>query len=79
MRCGGCEKEYTGETARTLGVKFNEHTDGKYPNSVTTEHTCTTGHKYTLTAVKVLVREVSDFNRKVKEVIAMHQMPTSPE
>ena len=33
-----CEKEYIGETSRTLGVRFKEDTDGKHPNSAITEH-----------------------------------------
>ena len=34
-------KEYIGETGRTLGVRFKEHTDGKHPSSAITEHTST--------------------------------------
>ena len=38
VKCGGCEKEYIGETVpcRTLGVRFKEHTDSKHPNSAIT-------------------------------------------
>ena len=79
VKCGGCEKEYIGETARTLGVRFKEHTDGKHPNSAVTAHTSTTGHKYSLADVKVLVREDSDLKRKVKEAIAIHKKKNSPE
>ena len=57
MKNGGCEKEYIGKTARTLGVGFKEHTNGKHLNSAITEHTFTTGHKYTLADVNVLVKE----------------------
>ena len=49
MKCGGCENEYIGETARTLGVRFREHTDGKHPNFSITEHPSITGHKYKYT------------------------------
>ena len=74
VKCCGCEKEYFGETARTLEVKFKEHTDGKQLNYVITERTLdSTGHKYTLADVKLLVREDNDFKRKVKEAIAIHK------
>ena len=73
MKYGGCEKEYIGETARTLGVRFKEHTNGKHNNSTITEHTSITGHKYAMTDVKVLVKEDSDFKRKVKEAIVIHK------
>ena len=72
MKCGGCE-EYIGGTARTLGTRLKEYIDGKYHNSAVTEHTSSTGHKYTLADVNVLVREDSDFKRKVKEAIAIHK------
>ena len=52
---------------------FKDHTDGKHSNSAITEHTFSPGHKYTLGNVKVLVREASDFKRKVKEAIAIHK------
>ena len=60
MKCGECA-EYIGKTARTLGMRFKEHTEGKHPNPAITEHTSNTGHKYTLAYVKVLVREDCDF------------------
>ena len=52
MKCGECDTEYIGEIARTLGVRFKEHT------SITV-------HKYTLADVKILVKEDSEFKRKV--------------
>ena len=76
VKCGGCEKEYIGETA-TLGVTFREHTGGKHPNSAITKHTATTGHKYTLDNVKVLIREENGFKRKVKEAISIHKSQPS--
>ena len=50
-----------------------QSTNVKHPNSAITEHTSTTGHKYTLADVKVLVKEDCDFKRKVKETIAIHK------
>ena len=64
------------ETARTLWVRFKEHTlsDGKYPNLAITKHTSTTGNKYTVADdVEVLVKEDSDVTKKVKEGIAIHK------
>ena len=37
VKCGGCEKEYIGETPKILGVRFKEHTDGTHLNSATSE------------------------------------------
>ena len=39
---------YIGETARMLGTRFREHTDGKHSDSAIAEHTSPTGHRYTL-------------------------------
>ena len=61
MKCGVCEKEYIGNIARTVGVRFKEHTDGKHPSSAVMEHTYITGHTYTLADMKVLVKKDSDF------------------
>ena len=69
MKCYECEKEYMGET-----VRFNKHRDGKHPHPAVTAHTSTTGHKYTLAdMISALVKEDIDFQRKVKEAIAIHK------
>ena len=75
MKCGGCDKEYIGEAAMTLGVWFKEHTDDKHPNPAVTEHTATTGHKYTFADVKVLVKEDGEFKRNVREVAIQKNKP----
>ena len=72
VTCGGCEKEYIGGGARTLRVRFKEHTDSKHPNSLY-HHRTHLPHRPYLADVKVLVREDSDFKRKVKEAIAIHK------
>ena len=68
-----CNKEYVGETARSLGTRFKEHTDGKHPNSAITEHTQDTGHRYSIEDVKVLNREDKLLPRKVREAINIHK------
>ena len=63
-----CEKEYIGETSRTLGVRFKEDTDGKHPYSGITEHTSSADHKYTLADAKVLTRKDSDKSQPVLNI-----------
>ena len=57
VKCGGCEKEYISKTARTLGVRIKEHT----ANSAITDHTSSSGHKYTFVDAKVLLKVDGDF------------------
>ena len=56
---------YIDETARMLGTRFREHTDGKHPNSAIEEHTSSTSHHYTLVDTKILVKEGKWFQRKI--------------
>ena len=53
MTCDNCPAEYVGETARTLGTRYGEHTDGKHPQSAIQGHMENTGHTYSLDNVKV--------------------------
>ena len=69
--------EYIGETARMLGTRFCEHTDGKHPNSAIMEHTFITGHCYIMDDTKILVREDKWFPRKTREALNFHKR--SPE
>ena len=45
----------------------------KHTDSTVTKHISTTGNKYILANVKMLVKEDIDFKRNVKEVIAIHK------
>ena len=49
---------------------FRSH---KHPNSAITEYTSTTGHKYTLADVNMLVKEDADIKMDFKEAIATHK------
>ena len=71
-------KEYIGETARSLEVKFKEHQTANIltqPSQNTPPWT--TGHKYTLANVNVLVKQDSDFKRKVKVAFTIHKKKTA--
>ena len=68
-----CHKEYIGETERTLGKGFKEHTDVRYPSSAVQEHIDLTGYSVTFNLVKMLCKEHHKTRRKVKEAIEMHQ------
>ena len=67
-----CDQEYIGDTARMLGTRFQEHTDGKLPNSTIVEHTLSTGHRYTLDNTKILIRDKKWLPRKIKEALHIH-------
>jgi hypothetical protein len=67
--CPDCKKEYIGETARTLDIRFKEHTARKYSNSPLKEHMEATGHKCSMQNVKVIEKEDNWFRRRVKEAI----------
>ena len=57
VKCGSCDREYIGETAKALGTRFKEHMDGNHPTSAVHEHTSSMGHKFTMDNIKILVRE----------------------
>ena len=73
MKCVQCGKLYIGETARSLGARFKEHTDGKHPSSAVTEHMSATGHWFTMDSTKVVSKEEQTFKRKIKEAMTIHQ------
>ena len=73
VKCGTCDKEYIGETARALGTRLKEHTDGKHQSSAITEHQQVTGHLCDTDNVKVLTQEERFFPRKIREALKIHQ------
>ena len=54
VKCSDCDQKYIGETARMLGTRFQEHTDGKHPNSAIVEHASSTSHRNTLDDMKIM-------------------------
>ncbi len=72
-KCKICDKKYIGETARTFKTRFNEHTDGKHPNSAINEHTESTGHTFNIDDTKILVKEQKLDARKIREAICIHK------
>ena len=73
VKCSECDHEYISETARLLGIKFWEHSDGKHPNSAIKEHSSSTHHHYTLDDTKILVKEDKWFPRKIWEALHIHK------
>ena len=75
LSCENCPASYVGETARSLGTRFKEHTDGKHPSSAVWEHIDSTGHQYTLEKARILTREDNPYARKIREalLIAKHR------
>ena len=61
-----CGEEYIGETARTLGERYQEHLRGPCPIQV---HNQLMGHQTTHDNFSIIGREEQDFTRLIKESI----------
>ena len=71
--CDTCKKEYVGESGRTIGIRYGEHTDGKHSSAIY-DHVSTTGHTCcSLENVKVISREDKYWARKYRESIQIHK------
>ena len=71
--CDTCKKEYVGESGRTIGIRYGEHTDGKHSSAIYA-HVSTTGHTCcSLENVKVISREDKYWARKYRESIQIHK------
>ena len=71
IKCRDCDKEYIGETGRTLGKRVEEHR--KLTSSAVHEHMSTTGHRIDWNKVKVIDSEPVEHRRKTKEAIHIKQ------
>ena len=69
VKCDVCDAEYIGETARTLGIRYKEHTDGKHDSAVQDHLNQSPGHKTTTENVSVLASEENWTARKIREAI----------
>ena len=67
-----CHKQYSRATQRTVGQRFNEHTDGIHPSSVVQEHIDLTSQPVTSDHVRMLCKE-DETRRKVKEAIEIYK------
>ena len=72
VKCDNCDKEYVGESGRTVGIRHKEHTDGKHSSGVY-DHIKATGHTCSLKNVKVISREPNYWARKYRETIHIHK------
>jgi hypothetical protein len=70
--CASCEDFYIGETARSLGKRFDEHrkTDKE---SALLEHIKHSGHSISFDDVSILANETNYNARKVKEALEIHK------
>lgn len=73
VKCDVCDAEYIGETARTLGIRYKEHIDGKHDSAVRDHLNQSPGHKTTAENVSVLAREENWAARKIREAIYIHK------
>ena len=67
IHCEKCNKEYVGETARSLEISVKEHQSRS--SSAIHEHCRLEGHAVDPSKTKVLSTEVNTFKRRIKEAI----------
>ena len=70
MPCDTCEGFYIGETERSLGTRYKEHTR-THPGSAVREHMANTGHSFSFDDLTILGREPGFNARKIKEALAI--------
>ena len=66
--CGSCDDFYVGETARSLGKRFEEHAATDRESAVL-EHVKKSGHSVSFEDVRVLASEPRFHQRKVREAL----------
>ena len=72
LPCDNCEDFYIGESERTLGKRYKEHTQ-THQGSAVLEHIQNTGHSFSFDDLTILGRE-SNFNaRKIKEALEIYK------
>ena len=74
--CGTCKDFYVGETACTLGKRFEEHSSTDKESAVL-EHLKKTGHSCSFDDVRVLATEPNYITRKIKEAIEIYKASPS--
>ena len=67
IHCEKCNKEYVGETARSLEIRVKEHQSRS--SSAIHEHCRLEGHLVEPNETKVLSTEINTFKRRIKEAI----------
>ena len=70
IHCEKCNKEYVGETARSLEIRVKEHQSRS--SSAIHEHCRLEGHSVDPNKTKVLSTEVNTFKRRMKEAIQIN-------
>ena len=71
INCNSCDDSYIGETARSLGQRFQEHQT--HDQSAIKEHLSASGHSVSLDDVRILTSEARLDARKVKEAIEIYK------
>ena len=76
IQCRDCDKEYIGETGRTLGKRVKEHR--KLATSAVHDHMRSTGHNIVWNKVTVIDTEPVEHRRRTREAIHMRQRRPAP-
>ena len=72
MECEDSQKQYIGETGRTLDKRFKEHTDGNHPSSAIQEH-INLAHNSVILDHVTMCKEDNKTRRNVKEEIEIYK------
>ena len=67
--CPECSDTYLGETSRSLGTRFKEHSKLKAPLTAIGEHSINHNHQIKIDNVQVIAREDHFWKRKIREAI----------
>ena len=67
IHCEQCDKDYVGETSRSLETRVKEHLSRN--SSAVHEHCKLTGHSVDSSKAKVLATESNTFKRRIREAI----------
>ena len=73
-KCNTCDKEYIGETARSMKIRINEHLHKKEQPTAIKEHLAISKHHMETKSFSILSGEPIKYNRKVKEAIKIKKL-----
>ena len=77
IECGDCDKDYVGESKRSLETRFKEHLRDTSPRTAVGDHKRQLKHSIGPDNIKVLDLETSKVRRKVKEALFIQEIQPS--
>ena len=74
--CASCPSTYIGETARSMGKRYEEHAKSDKESAVR-EHTLSSGHSISFEDVRILACETHYNSRKIREALEIYKAKPS--